>query len=215
MLSLTRRNTYTDAIFILEPVSIPELPPLAQPSFPNLLHCLFLVLRLLVLIPLYPSLAYPRVRYVPAADIQNSDILAANEDTALLAPPEEGAIPSQGLAPASIQDRGRYGTFSSRRSNGGSATGTHTPALSENAESPQVVSAIIFRITIPSDVTYFQLLKPGQSSKADESIPRADTPSWSEMWRRLKHISPYLWPKKSFYLQFLAVRITRLLPKRV
>ena len=53
-----------------------------------------------------------------------------------------------------------------------------------------------------------QPLKPGQSSNSDESIPRADTPTWAEMWRRMKRISPYLWPKKSVYLQFLAVSLS-------
>jgi ATP-binding cassette subfamily B (MDR/TAP) protein 6 len=33
-------------------------------------------------------------------------------------------------------------------------------------------------------------------------------PSWAEIWRRIRRLSPYLWPSRSTYLQLLAVSLS-------
>ena len=37
-------------------------------------------------------------------------------------------------------------------------------------------------------------------------LSKYENPTWSELYRRLKRITPYLWPKNDRWLQFLAVR---------
>lgn len=121
------------------PVSIPEIPPMTQPSFPALLHTIFPVLRLLILIPLYPILISPRVSYIPAAEAQETSPNAyATENTSLLVPTAERAIPSQGLSATSgLHD---YGTIKGAAAppTTGTNTRAHTPALSEPAVPSQV-----------------------------------------------------------------------------
>jgi hypothetical protein len=59
------------------------------------------------------------------------------------------------------------------------------------------------------------ITNPPSPSMADQILPKkpdpkqeiALDPTWSEMFRRLKRLAPYLWPKKSRTLQLLAVCI--------
>ncbi len=53
----------------------------------------------------------------------------------------------------------------------------------------------------------FLVLSIADPQKGKEDI--ALDPSWGEIFARIKHITPYLWPSKSFGLQLLAVRTTR------
>lgn len=49
---------------------------------------------------------------------------------------------------------------------------------------------------------------PSPKSKAPtRELSKYENPTWSELYRRLKRITPYLWPKDSSWLQFLAVRL--------
>lgn len=138
---------------LLGPISIPELPPVTQPSIPTLLHTIFPLLRLLVLVPLYPVLVRPRVKYVPSADIQDREGGAVDgrqtEDSSLLVPAEERAIPSQGLTPAA---QSQYGTFrSTARSDAlttGSNTRSHTPVPGEGADGTQVSAFRCFTVVV-------------------------------------------------------------------
>ncbi|KAH9924903.1 uncharacterized protein B0H18DRAFT_1010688 [Fomitopsis serialis] len=106
---------------------------------------------------------------------------SSRSETSLLLPAEEGAAPSTGLAPVSAEN-GKYGTFRpTARSTlhaSGPTTRTHTPAPSSVAVSP---------------------LK-GRDVKEEVALD----PSWSEIIARIRRISPYLWPSKSFALQTLA-----------
>jgi len=107
---------------------------------------------------------------------------SAPGETSLLLPAEEGAAPSTGLAPVSAE-MSKYGTFRpSVRSTlhaSGPTTRSHTPAPSTN----QVAGT------------------KGKEPKEEIALE----PSWTEILARLKRISPYLWPSKSYSLQVLAM----------
>ncbi|KAA1475175.1 hypothetical protein DENSPDRAFT_841913 [Dentipellis sp. KUC8613] len=107
--------------------------------------------------------------------VASADGLEAAPTTSLLQPP----LASTGLiAPA---DSSKYGTFRSTGSAPNTASGpttrAHTPDPSRQ---------------LP--------LKPSSKDK-DINLD----PSWSEIWARLRRITPYLWPSKSRALQLLAV----------
>ncbi|KAI0661121.1 hypothetical protein C8Q70DRAFT_932186 [Cubamyces menziesii] len=141
-----------------------------------LLHLAFPTFRVLLLVPLFFALLFPRVSYVP---VETTDEETPT-DTSLLLPAQDAAAPSAGLSPLSAE-ASKYGTFRSGRSVGqssGPTTRTHTPA--------------------PSTVR----VPPPKAQEVKEDI--ALDPSWREIFARIKHISPYLWPSKSFALQFLA-----------
>ncbi|KAI0644589.1 hypothetical protein C8Q79DRAFT_1104913 [Trametes meyenii] len=142
-----------------------------------LLHLAFPAFRVLLLVPLFFALLFPRVTYVPVETVDEE----APTDTSLLLPAQDAASPSSGLSPFSAEAN-KYGTFRSGRSVGqssGPTTRTHTPA--------------------PSTVR----VPPPKAQTAKEDI--ALDPSWREIFARIKHITPYLWPSKSFALQFLAL----------
>ncbi|KAI0674774.1 hypothetical protein C8Q78DRAFT_1008851 [Trametes maxima] len=142
-----------------------------------LLHFVFPAFRVLLLVPLFFTLLFPRVTYVPVEPVDEE----APTDTSLLLPAQDAASPSAGLSPFSAEAN-KYGTFRSGRSVGqssGPTTRTHTPA--------------------PSTVR----VPPPKAQAAKEDI--ALDPSWREIFARIKHITPYLWPSKSFALQFLAL----------
>ncbi|EMD37782.1 hypothetical protein CERSUDRAFT_136601 [Gelatoporia subvermispora B] len=101
---------------------------------------------------------------------------AAPTDSSLLLPPEIGAAPSTGLAPVTAENS-KYGTFRTTRSTlpSGPTTRTPTPAPSSS------------RVPAPKE--------------KEEVNPDA---SWTELFRRLRRIAPYLWPSKSVSLQLVA-----------
>ncbi|KAL7281143.1 hypothetical protein ACG7TL_004451 [Trametes sanguinea] len=141
-----------------------------------LLHLAFPAFRVLLLVPLFFALLFPRITYVP---VETADEEAPT-DTSLLLPAQAAAATSAGLSPLSAE-ASKYGTFRSGRSVGASSgptTRTHTPAPST--------------IRVP----------PPKAQEAKEDI--ALDPSWREIFARIKHIAPYLWPSKSVALQFLA-----------
>ncbi|KAJ3574661.1 hypothetical protein NP233_g1629 [Leucocoprinus birnbaumii] len=87
--------------------------------------------------------------------------------------------------------------------------------LLASLSSPRVVYTSVETETsnsaLATDTTF--LLPPGASRLSTASsptvVPEAGKygtfqPGWTEIWRRLKRIMPYLWPSKSRYLQFLA-----------
>ncbi|KAL5528172.1 HMT1 [Sanghuangporus sanghuang] len=172
------------------PVGIPEAP--ATINFPNLIHVLFPAFRLLVLIPLYEALVYPRVNYVPASEVRQtngSTVAVAEESTSLLAPAaEEGTLANQGLR-LSADPQSAYGTFRSTRSlapTTSTPTRSHTPVPSVNQDVIQTIKASSSKVKGTSDAA------------------RLEEPTWGEVWRRIKKLTPYLWPKNSVWLQFLA-----------
>ncbi|KAJ8077054.1 ATP-binding cassette-type vacuolar membrane transporter Hmt1 [Marasmius tenuissimus] len=83
---------------------------------------------------------------------------------------------STGLLAIPSPERSKYGTFRSSRS-----------AYSQTAPST--------RATTPT---------PSQNKPEAKTEINLE-PSWGEIWRRLKRLSPYLWPKKSRPLQLLAL----------
>ncbi|KAI5123873.1 hypothetical protein M0805_005690 [Coniferiporia weirii] len=170
---------------------IPELP--RSINFVVLLHSLFPLLRLLVLIPLYPALAFPRVNYVPVSEVRQTDGnvngIAAVESTSLLAPPED-PLASQGLNVEGVNGQSAYGTFRPSRSlapTTGTTTRSHTPAPSEAQD------------------VLTSLKASSSAKKIQAEAAKIESATWGDMYRRIKKLAPYLWPKGSVWLQFLAL----------
>ncbi|EFI28192.1 mitochondrial half-size ABC transporter [Coprinopsis cinerea okayama7 len=96
--------------------------------------------------------------------------------SSFLLPPEAGHQQSTGLS-ALNGENSKYGTFRPTRSNVAS-------------------SAPATRATTPAPST-----APGFEPKPEISLE----PTWSELFARIRRLSPYLWPSKSRYLQFVAI----------
>ncbi|KII92241.1 hypothetical protein PLICRDRAFT_133692 [Plicaturopsis crispa FD-325 SS-3] len=101
--------------------------------------------------------------------------------SSLLLPPEAGAHPSTGLSP--VAEASKYGTFRNGTSTA-PTTRAHTPA--------------------PSQIQ-------ASSHKAETKPDISLDPSWKEIGRRIRRLTPYLWPSKSPALQFLALLCVGLL----
>ncbi|KAF4567762.1 hypothetical protein EYR40_006769 [Pleurotus pulmonarius] len=142
-----------------------------------LLHFAFPAFRVLLLVPLSFALFAPRVVYTYThADEEVEDVPTASS---FLLPPESGARPSNGLSYGSdlSGDASKYGTFRASRT----TTTLHRSTPTTRATTP-----------VPREA------KP--EAKSDIVLD----PSWSEIWRRIRRLSPYLWPSKSRPLQGLA-----------
>uniref|UniRef100_A0A0W0EYS8 Putative mitochondrial half-size ABC transporter n=1 Tax=Moniliophthora roreri TaxID=221103 RepID=A0A0W0EYS8_MONRR len=85
------------------------------------------------------------------------------------------AQPSTGLLAVPTSEHNKYGTFRSTRST--------------------------YSQTVPST----RAPTPTPSHKAEEKPEITLEPTWGEIWRRIKRLSPYLWPKKSRPLQLVAL----------
>lgn len=156
----------------------PPHVPETPPQIPlqELLHFSFPALRVLLLVPLFASLSSPRVVYRSLATEDNA--VAPATDSTFLLPSGTGDHVSTSSAPVGTPEAGKYGTFRDPRSNlQASAPGTRpaTPAPST------------------------------RQGKSEEKPDISLEPSWSEIWRRLKRLMPYLWPSKSKYLKLLAM----------
>ncbi|KAI0785526.1 hypothetical protein C8Q75DRAFT_794509 [Abortiporus biennis] len=165
------------ALTVLLALTIESPPPLN-----SLLHLAFPALRVLALAPLFVALIYPIVRYVPVSDGDEEAPTASS----LLLPSGDASAPSSGLAPLENNEASKYGTFRVSRSihhtASGPTTRTPTPA--------------------PSHLRVPQPKRAPRTPETKEDV--SFDPSWSEIWCRLKHITPYLWPSKSRGLQGLA-----------
>ncbi|KAF8520373.1 hypothetical protein BU17DRAFT_46726 [Hysterangium stoloniferum] len=151
-------------------------PGASHINLPNTLHFGLVVFRVICLSILFPGLLYPRTSYVPAS--HNGE--EANASTNLL-----GAPPLHGSS--------QYGTFPSSPQTPHDITRTHSPVPQDGAPSsanPQVNPP---RPGAPGP------LKPNPRKEVDED------PTWKELGRRLRRLTPYLWPKKDRGLQFLAL----------
>lgn len=98
-------------------------------------------------------------------------------DTSFLLPSDASRRLSNTSTPIVFPETSKYGTFRDPRSNlhsSAPATRATTPTPSIGTDKPETKHEIS--------------LEPG----------------WSEIWSRLKRITPYLWPSKSRHLQFLA-----------
>ncbi|CAL1707785.1 unnamed protein product [Somion occarium] len=146
-----------------------------------LLHLSFTAFRVLLLAPLLVALLNPHVAYEPTSAADEEQ----RSDSSLLLPAAEGAAASTGLSPLE-SEVSKYGTFRFSRSlfPAASSPTTRTPTPAPSASRvPQPK-----RKVVPED--------PKGEINPD--------PSWSELYDRLKRITPYLWPSKSRALQFLA-----------
>ncbi|THH03982.1 hypothetical protein EW145_g5852 [Phellinidium pouzarii] len=170
---------------------IPELP--RSTKFLALLHSLFPLFRLLVLIPLYPVLALPRMNYVPVSEVHQTDngviSVASAEETSLLVPVGETSLASRGLNASAANGQLAYGTFRPTRSfapTTGTTTRSHTPAPSEAQD------------------VLTSLKASALTAKAQGDVAKTETPALGDLYRRIKRLAPYLWPKNNVWLQFLA-----------
>ncbi|KAI9429964.1 hypothetical protein H4582DRAFT_2087771, partial [Lactarius indigo] len=143
----------------------------------TLLHFIFPVLRILLLIPLFFALINPLVTYTAITSPEAFE--GEPVSTTLLLPPEDGVNTSTGLTVGTANGI-KYGTFHSTAS---AATTVSVPATR-----PQT---------------------PDRGAAKVQSAPKEKEvdidPSWDEIIRRLRRITPYLWPKKSRLLQLIAL----------
>jgi len=166
--------------------------PRTQFRIPAVLHTLFPTLRLLLTIPLYAALVYPRVKFVPTSDATREADEGASpsavEDTALLDPQEDDDAEDHGLGLGTSKKPAQYGTFGISRLSVPSST-TQTRSTSRNSGAGQRGP---------------QGLKVGTVDQRLDSAA-IENQSWSELLARLRKLMPYLWPAKSHRLQFLAI----------
>jgi ATP-binding cassette subfamily B (MDR/TAP) protein 6 len=151
--------------------------PVNHVNLPNALHFGLVVFRVICLSILFPGLFYPRIAY----ELASRNAEEANASTNLIAPALLGSS--------------QYGTFVPSPQTPQDITRTHSPAPQDGVPSsanPQVS---------PPCPGAPGPLKPNPRTEVDED------PTWSEIGRRLRKLTPYLWPKKDRSLQFLAVSL--------
>lgn len=98
--------------------------------------------RLLLLITLVPAIVYPRISYVPASEVRETEagLVSASpqEESSLLLPTVEGAYTGQGLTVGDASNNSMYGTFrQTARSlvpTTGTSTRSQTPTPSEGRD---------------------------------------------------------------------------------
>ncbi|KAG8933356.1 hypothetical protein FRC01_009681 [Tulasnella sp. 417] len=163
------------------PPHIPETPLPPGLIWAPFLHISLSAFRLLVLIVLVPVLWKPVTTYVVTSDRESSEATAVGEPSGVHGDGEHAASESAGessglLAPVP-KKAGQYGTF-----------------LPPPSTAPSIHSS-----------------SPGPSSEHGVSIkPKPikekapEDASWRETFTKLRRLLPYLWPSKSFKLQFLA-----------
>ncbi|PPQ89526.1 hypothetical protein CVT25_012198 [Psilocybe cyanescens] len=157
----------------------PETAPVL--TVRTLVHVIFPALRVLLLAPLLAGLVTPRITYssVQTYDDVETPAVEPTVSTFLLAP-DSGSQPSTGLAAVTgTGDSSKYGTF-------------------RNNRSTLQASAPTTRAATPAPST-------GPDTKQEPKPEISFEPSWSELWGRIRRLSPHLWPKKDRSLQFVAV----------
>jgi hypothetical protein len=164
-------------------------------SIPALLHFAIPAFRVLLLVPLFIGLIFPRVVYTPVNTRDDTD----STDSTFLLPAGGVPPPSTGLSsvPGLSGEASKYGTFQSAHPAippSGPVTRAHTPVPSHGRDKVCITRSYRFG---PSLTLH--------TFQPDEKPDVALDPSWGELGRRLRRISPYLWPSKSISLQFLAV----------
>ncbi|KAF8308376.1 hypothetical protein DL93DRAFT_2171132 [Clavulina sp. PMI_390] len=172
------------------PVGVPEKPLPPSGLYSPLLHLGISILRLLILIVLYPAIANPYKTFVPTSHragedgpIETNGSGEPSSSTAITNPADASYQPSSGL----LAPQPQYGTFGSSTGNGlhpSQATSrAATPAASESATSSQPAKP-----------------KAGKPSGGEVNLD----PSWREMGSRIRRLLPYLWPRGSLHLEGLA-----------
>jgi ABC-type transport system involved in Fe-S cluster assembly fused permease/ATPase subunit len=151
-----------------------------------LVHVVFPAFRVLVLLPLFGALSSPRIIYTPTQAYRDVEEPIPSVSSFLL-PHDRVPHSSTGLNTGSINsESSKYGTFRVTRSNllpSVPVTRAPTPAVTR-APTPVQSTAPGVKVDTKSEISY--------------------NPSWSELWKRLRRLTPYLWPKHSPSLQFLA-----------
>jgi hypothetical protein len=156
-----------------------------------LLHFTLPLLRILLLVILFFALINPVVTYttVTSADEVREDQPTA---TSLLLSTQEYVNPISGLG---LTVHRTYGTLTET---------TNSPVQRAPSLEPpdHVASKIKVHLYTPS-LSSGLLILPPQSAPKEKEV---DTdPTWSEILRRINHITPYLWPKRNRSLQLFAV----------
>ena len=141
------------------------------------MHFALSVLRLLIILPLFPALSYPYHSYVPSEALRDQQPArqenVRNGDS-LLIPADVPFESSSGLNAPKPQ----YGTFTNvTRQPSALTTRSSTPAPSDHP------------------------LPRNPDPKAEINLD----PSWSEMWYRIRRLLPYLWPRGELHLEALAL----------
>lgn len=139
------------------------------------IHFSLSIIRLLFILPLYPSITHPYKTFVPSEPLtansptETRDVNHATTSTSLLIPRDIPFQSSSGL----LAPKPQYGTF-----NG-------------------APSADISRSQSPLQ---FESGAPPKPNNREINLD----PTWSEMGQRIRRLSPYLWPKGNRKLELLA-----------
>lgn len=163
----------------------------------KLVHLVFPALRVLLLLPLLGTLSSPRVVYHSTqvhSDVEEPEPTVSS----FLLPHDTVQRFSTGF---NAGESSKYGTFpTSRFSPQTSAPVTRptTPAQSTQTGPDLKVKSLAFLGDFNNSLVW----------QVERKSEISYNPSWSELCRRLRRITPYLWPKHSPRLQFLAVRET-------
>ncbi|KAF9484487.1 hypothetical protein BDN70DRAFT_989577 [Pholiota conissans] len=168
-----------------------------QPIFSirNLIHVVFPAFRVILLLPLLVGLVTPRIIYSSVGSFDDIESPEPTTSTFLL-PPGAGAHSSVGLSGLNGEGS-KYGTFHPTRSNLQASAPVTRPATPAPSTAPTDT-----KVEITSFIGYecLNILLPLQTDKPEISFE----PSWGELWKRLRRLSPYLWPKNDRWLQLLA-----------
>jgi len=123
-------------------IRIPELPRFAL--LDQVLHFAFPAFRVLVLLPLFIALLYPRLDY-RTVDAQDEE--APTVSSFLLRP--EQSIHTHGLMPPDAHDSSKYGTFRSARSNLQRSTPTTRAATPAPSTAPDQKAYLYLLFWLP------------------------------------------------------------------
>ncbi|KAH7926500.1 hypothetical protein BV22DRAFT_1032756 [Leucogyrophana mollusca] len=148
-----------------DPRHICSAAPNKTTCITDVLHIALAIFRVLLLIPFFFTLLYPRVIF-QTIGIDEEEVPAGPTD-------------SNSLLHAEDASGSKYGTFASRHS------------YQRTNSSPTT------RATSPAP-------GPMTGIKKSEQTEVALDPSWSELYQRIRRLTPYLWPTHRFGLQFIA-----------
>jgi ATP-binding cassette subfamily B (MDR/TAP) protein 6 len=185
------------------PIGIPERPAPPAGLYSPFLHLGFAILRLLVLLTLYPALANPYKTFILSATLATHRAQPAAEEgnggvsaPAIAIPSETSFHASSGLP------KPLYGTFTlGNGSQPSQHTSSRVPSPSPDGQSTPRAAGISGHAT---PIKKSKHPGHGWSSGAGAAEVSPD-PTWHEVGQRVRRLLPHLWPRGSLKLEALAL----------
>ncbi|KAF8894942.1 hypothetical protein CPB84DRAFT_1816097 [Gymnopilus junonius] len=193
--SLARIKTATAATLLIDiGLTVLLVLNLRQAEIPSkfsirsLVHLVFPAFRVLLLCPLLLGLSSPRIAYSSLHTYDNVETSEAEPTVSTFLLPPESSTGRLGTVTAGNAESSKYGTF-------------RVPRSTLQASAPVTRATTPAPSTGPDTKNFFIKRNPKSDSRPEISFE----PSWAEIWRRIRRLTPYLWPKKNASLQLLAV----------